>query len=251
LRHGTDATSLIAADPDASQRSNMAALGIATTDSNTRAVQGAAVVVFAVKPQALRDVVQDLAAALDDTQLLITIAAGVPSAAISRWMARDAGIVRCMPNTPALYGAGVTALFANGHVTPHQADTAESILAAVGHVIWVSDEAALDAVTALSGSGPAYFFYLMEAMIAAGVELGLDAATARTLTLKTAHGAALMANESDMAPAQLRRNVTSPGGTTEAAISVLENGGCRTLITQALRQAERRSAELALEFGAE
>ena len=156
-----------------------------------------------------------------------------------------------MPNTPALYGAGVTALFANGHVTPQQADTAESILAAVGHVIWVNDEAALDAVTALSGSGPAYFFYLMEAMIAAGVELGLDAATARTLTLKTAYGAALMANESDVAPAQLRRNVTSPGGTTEAAISVLEDGECRTLITSALRRAERRSAELALEFGAE
>ena len=105
--------------------------------------------------------------------------------------------------------------------------------------------------TALSGSGPAYFFYLMEAMIAAGVELGLDAETARTLTLKTAYGAALMANESDVAPAQLRRNVTSPGGTTEAAISVLEDGGCRALITAALQRAERRSAELALEFGAE
>ncbi len=206
---------------------------------------------FAVKPQALRGVVQNLATALDEGQLLISIAAGVPSGAISRWMSRDVGIVRCMPNTPALYGAGVTALFANGHVTPHQADAAESILAAVGHVIWVNDEAALDAVTALSGSGPAYFFYLMEAMIAAGVELGLDAETARTLTLKTAYGAALMANESDVAPAQLRRNVTSPGGTTEAAISVLEDGGCRMLIIGSAAQAERRSVELALEFGAE
>lgn len=251
LRHGTDAASLIAADPDANQRSSMGALGIATTDSNARAVQGAAVVVFAVKPPALRGVVQDLAAVLDEGQLLISIAAGVPSGAISRWLSRDVGIVRCMPNTPALYGAGVTALFANGHVTPHQADLAESILTAVGHVIRVSDEGALDAVTALSGSGPAYFFYLMEAMIAAGVEMGLDATTARTLTLKTAYGAALMANESAEAPAQLRRNVTSPGGTTEAAISVLESGGCRTLITAALRGAQRRSAQLALEFGAE
>jgi pyrroline-5-carboxylate reductase len=255
LRHGTDAASMIAADPDTNQRSSMAALGIATTESNTRAVQNAAVVVFAVKPQALRDVVRDLAGVLDGKQLLISIAAGVPSPAISRWLrnglSRDSGIVRCMPNTPALYGAGMTVLFANRHVTPQQARAAESILAAVGHVIWVDDEAKLSAVTALSGSGPAYFFYLMEAMIAAGVELGLDAETARTLTLKTAYGAALMANESEMAPAQLRRNVTSPGGTTEAALSVLEDGECRTLIASALRRAERRSAELALEFGAD
>ena len=251
LRHGADVSSMIAADPDPHQRSSMAALGIATTESNDRAVLGATAVVFAVKPQALRGVVKNLAAALDNGQLLVSIAAGVPSGAISRWVSRDAGIVRCMPNTPALYGAGVTAMFANGHVTPHQATAAEAILSAVGHVIWVNDESALDAVTALSGSGPAYFFYLMEAMIAAGVELGLDAATARTLTLKTAYGAALMASESAEEPSQLRRNVTSPGGTTEAALSVLEAGGAATLIIKALRRAQRRSVELALEFGAE
>jgi pyrroline-5-carboxylate reductase len=156
-----------------------------------------------------------------------------------------------MPNTPALYGAGVTALFANENVTPRQRATAESTLAAVGRVIWVDAESALDAVTAVSGSGPAYFFYLMEAMIAAGVKLGLDEATARTLTLQTATGAALMATESGLPPAQLRRNVTSPGGTTEAAIAVLEANRCQMALIDALRQAAKRSVELAIEFGAD
>ena len=249
LRHGAPATSIVAADPVVDQRTGMAALGITTTDVNAQAIDGAAIIVLAVKPQALRAVVQGLARSLKDGQLLISIAAGVPIDAIFRWASRDVGIVRCMPNTPALYGVGVTALFANGHVTPRQAAAAESILTAVGEIVWVTNEAALDAVTAISGSGPAYFFYLMEAMIEAGIDLGLDATTSRMLTLKTAYGAAVMANQSDIAPAQLRRNVTSPGGTTERAISVLDAGRCRALIVDALRQAERRSAELAVEFG--
>ena len=156
-----------------------------------------------------------------------------------------------MPNTPALYGAGVTALFANDRVTAQQTAAAESILSAAGHVIWVAQESAIDAVTAVSGSGPAYFFYLMEAMIDAGVALGLDVETARTLTLKTAYGAAVMANESANAPAELRRNVTSPGGTTERAISVLDDGRCKPLIERAVREAAQRSVELATEFGAQ
>lgn len=125
---------------------------------------------------------------------------------------------------------------------------AESILSAAGHVIWVDQESAIDAVTAVSGSGPAYFFYLMEAMIDAGIALGLDAATARTLTLKTAYGAAVMANESASGPAELRRNVTSPGGTTERAISVLDSGQGKSLIERAVREAAQRSVELAKEF---
>jgi pyrroline-5-carboxylate reductase len=251
LRHGYQAASIVAADPDASQRSSMAALGVATSDSNERAVDGAASVVLAVKPQVLRSVVQNLQSALRPNQLLISIAAGVPSTAISKWCPGGMGIVRCMPNTPALYGAGVTALFANERVTPLQRAAAESILAAVGDVIWVGDETAIDAVTAVSGSGPAYFFYLMEAMIEAGVALGLDEATARTLTLKTAYGAAVMANESELEPGALRRNVTSPGGTTERAISVLDDGQWKALIDKALRAAARRSVELANEFGAQ
>jgi pyrroline-5-carboxylate reductase len=251
LRHGVSAASIVAADPDASQRASMAALGITVLDSNARAIDGAAAIVLAVKPQVLRDVVRDLSKTLRKEQLLISIAAGVPSAAIARWGRHGNGIVRCMPNTPALYGAGVTALYANERVTAQQRVAAETILAAVGHIIWVPDEAALDAVTAVSGSGPAYFFYLMEAMIEAGVALGLDAETARTLTLKTAYGAAVMANESAVAPAQLRRNVTSPGGTTERAISILDRGRCKAVIDDAVQQAAHRSEELAREFGAE
>jgi pyrroline-5-carboxylate reductase len=251
LKHGVPSGSIVTADPDAAQRTTMAALGVATTASNTEAVRGATTVVLAVKPQAMRDVVRGLRDQLGAHHLLISIAAGVPIDAMQRWCAQPLGIVRCMPNTPALYGAGVTALFANEYVTPQQRATAESTLSAVGHAIWVNRESALDAVTAVSGSGPAYFFYLMEAMIAAGVELGLDENTARTLTLRTASGAALMAIESGLAPAQLRRNVTSPGGTTEAAIAVLDANRCNTALIDALRQAANRSVELAVEFGAD
>lgn len=251
LRHGYPAAAIVAADPDASQRAGMAALGVEVVDSNVRAVERAASIVLAVKPQVMRSVVQDLNNALRSDQLLISIAAGVPSNALARWSPKGVGIVRCMPNTPALYGAGVTALFANEHVTAQQATAAESILAAAGHVIWVKQESAIDAVTAVSGSGPAYFFYLMEAMIDAGIALGLDAETARTLTLKTAYGAAVMANESAIAPAELRRNVTSPGGTTERAISVLDGGQGRALIERAVCEAGQRSVELAKEFAAQ
>ncbi len=249
IRHGYPATSIVAADPDVGQRSNIAALGVATFDSNERAVEGATSVVLAVKPQLARVVVQRLQYSLSEAQLLISIAAGVPSYALAKWCSSPIGIVRCMPNTPALYGAGVTAMFANDCTTPQQRIAAESILSAVGDVIWVEGESAIDAVTAVSGSGPAYFFYLMEAMIDAGVELGLDEATARALTLKTAYGAAVMANEGDLAPGALRRNVTSPGGTTERAISVLDAGGCKPLIERAVRDAALRSVELAEEFG--
>lgn len=251
LRHGYSATSIAASDPDAGQRSNMAALGVASSDSNADTIDGAASIVLAVKPQVLGNVVANLKGKLHTGQLLISIAAGVPSTAIAKWSPPKMGIVRCMPNTPALYGAGVTALFANERVTPLQRAAAESILSAVGHVIWVENESAIDAVTAVSGSGPAYFFYLMEAMIDAGIALGLDEETARTLTLKTAYGSAVMANESDLAPATLRRNVTSPGGTTERAISVLDAGRCKALMEKAVRDAAQRSVELAKEFGAQ
>ena len=251
MRHGYPAAAIVAADPDASQRAGMAALGVVVSDSNEQAIAAAASIVLAVKPQVMRSVVQNLKGVLRSDQLLISIAAGVPSTAIARWSPKDIGIVRCMPNTPALYGAGVTALFANERVTAQQTAAAESILSAAGHVIWVAQESAIDAVTAVSGSGPAYFFYLMEAMIDAGIALGLDAETARTLTLKTAYGAAVMANESAAAPAELRRNVTSPGGTTERAISVLDEGRCKSLLERAVREAAQRSVQLATEFGAQ
>lgn len=251
LDNGAGPASLIAADPDATQRSAMQQFGVSVTPSNAAASAGATAIVLAVKPQALREVVRSLAPSLQSDQLLISIAAGVPSAAIARWCGQPIGIVRCMPNTPALYGAGMTVLCANDSVTPQQRTTAEAILTAVGRVIWTDEEAALDAVTALSGSGPAYFFYLMEAMIEAGIELGLDEAMARTLTLQTAMGAALMADRSGVAPAQLRRNVTSPGGTTQSAVETLDSRQVRDAIIAAIGAAATRSAELAREFGAD
>ncbi len=249
LQHGIPAGSMIAADPDAAQRAALDALGIATTASNEAAATGASTIVFAVKPQAMRAVVRGIASSVTSEQLLISIAAGVPSGAVVRWCGKPSAVVRCMPNTPALYGAGMTAMFANESVTAQQRTRAETTLTAVGQVLWVDDETALDAATAVSGSGPAYFFYLMEAMIAAGVELGLDEATARALTLQTAVGSALMASQSDSAPAVLRRNVTSPGGTTQSAIAVLEKNAVRVALIEALRAAAHRSTELAREFG--
>ena len=249
LATGRSPDSITAADPDPKQLARVSELGVASTHDNAEAVAGAAVVVLAVKPQVLGTVVADLAGKLNTGQLLLSIAAGVPADAISRWAQAPLGVVRCMPNTPALFGAGMTAMFANASVTPQQRVSAAGIAEAVGEVVWVDTEAEIDAVTAVSGSGPAYFFYLMEQMIAAGIELGLAPETARTLTLQTARGAAVMAIESDDAPAQLRLNVTSPGGTTEAALGVFESGGLAATIHTALAAAARRSEELAVEYG--
>jgi pyrroline-5-carboxylate reductase len=154
-----------------------------------------------------------------------------------------------MPNTPALLGAGISGLFANAAVSAGQRDAAEHILSAAGRTLWVAEEPLLDAVTAVSGSGPAYFFYLMEAMVEAGAQLGLDVEAATALTLETAYGAALMARAGKDSPAQLRRNVTSPGGTTERALSILEEADARAIIRRALTGAAERSRELAEEFG--
>ena len=249
LATGRAPGSIAAADPDPAQLSRVGELGVMTTQDNVKAVADAAVVVLAVKPQVLRTVVMDLAATLNDGQLLLSIAAGVPAGAITRWAGAQLGVVRCMPNTPALFGAGMAAMFANEYVTPQQRAQASGIAEAVGDAVWVDTESQIDAVTAVSGSGPAYFFYLMEAMIAAGIELGLDPETARQLTLQTARGAAVMAIQSEAAPAQLRRNVTSPGGTTEAALNIFESNGLAATIRSALVAAARRSQELADEFG--
>jgi pyrroline-5-carboxylate reductase len=164
---------------------------------------------------------------------------------MTRWLGGHASLVRAMPNTPALVQSGATALFASPAVTKKQRDTAESILRAVGLTLWVDTEAKLDAVTAVSGSGPAYFFLLMEAIQAAGEKLGLTAEQARLLTLQTAFGAAKMALESPDEPARLRARVTSPGGTTERALAELEAGNLRAVVESALVAAQRRAAELA------
>ena len=247
LSGGTAAEKIAVSDPVAAQRELLSELGVRVSADNDAALTGAAVVVLAVKPQVLGEVLKALP--LQPAQLLVSIAAGVPIAAMRDWTRPEQPIVRCMPNTPALLGAGITALFASDAVDEAGRSRAETILAAAGRTLWVDDEEKLDAVTAVSGSGPAYFFYLMESMIEAGVELGLDVETATELTLETAYGAALMARERTGTPAELRANVTSPGGTTAAAIGALDAAGAGATIRGALAAAGARSKTLAEEFG--
>lgn len=219
---------------------------IFTSTDNLEAMQGADVVVLAVKPQVMREVVESLAEqAQRNRPLFISIAAGIREQALSRWLGGNMPIVRCMPNTPALVQAGATGLYANPHVAEAQRSSAESILRAVGITRWFDDESKLDAVTAVSGSGPAYFFLVMEAMQAAAEKLGIPAEDAHLLVVQTALGAARLALESNDPPAELRRKVTSKGGTTEAALKVLNDGGLPALFDEALHAAENRSRELA------
>ncbi|HAO24848.1 MULTISPECIES: pyrroline-5-carboxylate reductase [unclassified Methylophaga] len=223
---------------------------VQTFTDNRQAIEGADVIIIAVKPQQLQDVVKELNPDWQQQQLMISIAAGIRIKDISRWLDKPhASIVRAMPNTPALVEAGATALFANENVTHQQHELAESILRACGLAIWLQDEKHMDAVTALSGSGPAYFFLVMEAMEKAAVELGLPQETARLLCLETAFGAAKMALESGESASTLRKQVTSPGGTTERAIHELEDGGLHGLFENALVAAALRARELADELG--
>ncbi len=247
VNSGYEPSKLCAADPDTQQREQLASLNIATFADNAEAIAGADAVVLAIKPQIMRQVLSGLTT-LGADQLLISIAAGIPMAAMQQALGRQQPIVRCMPNTPALLGQGVTVLVANPQSSSPQRQLAEQVLRAAGKIHWLSEEADLDAVTAISGSGPAYFFYLMEAMISAGVALGLSAELARSLATETALGAARMAVEGDVSPAQLRKNVTSPGGTTERALSVLNLAGVAEALVQAMEQAAARSKELAEDF---
>ncbi|MEW6353401.1 MAG: pyrroline-5-carboxylate reductase [Pseudomonadota bacterium] len=234
-----------AADPSAERLDALRArFGVHTTVSNAEAARHAQVVVLAVKPQVLREVAQELAGTLQG-QLVISIAAGVRVAALNAWLGGKAALVRAMPNTPALVQSGATALYANVRVSQAQASLAESILRAVGLTLWLQDETDMDAVTALSGSGPAYFFLVMEALENAAARLGLAREAARLLTLQTAFGAAKMALESAEDCATLRARVTSKGGTTEQALKILQEGGIQALFDDALCAAHARSIELA------
>ncbi len=239
------------ADPDERQMETLAArFPIDTTQDNQAAVEKADAVVLAVKPQIIGQVARTLAPVVGRQQpLVISIAAGIRETALRNWLGEDTAIVRAMPNTPALVQSGATALYANAGVSEDQRNLAESILRAVGLALWVEDEAMMDAVTALSGSGPAYFFLFMEALQSAGKRLGLGEETARLLTLQTAFGASKMALESSDDPATLRRRVTSPGGTTERAIGVLQQHDFEAIVRLALEAATERSRELASEFG--
>ncbi len=249
---GRAAATISVADPSADALAGLASRwpGLATTTDNAEAMAGAAVVVLAVKPQILREVCEALAPTLADSQaLVLSIAAGVRAGDIDRWLGGDQAIVRCMPNTPALVRSGASGLFATAQVTEDQRNAAERIMRAVGLTLWVEEESRLDAVTAVSGSGPAYFFYVMEAMQEAGEKLGLSPKHARLLVLETAFGAAKLALESSDDAATLRARVTSKGGTTERAIQTLEAGGLKQLFEDALGAAAKRAAELGDELG--
>jgi len=223
---------------------------IETTSDNAHAIEGTDVVVMAVKPQVMEDVAYTLANSVSRVKpLVISIAAGIPEATLRQWLGEKTAIVRCMPNTPAMVQSGATAMYANPYVTDDQRSIAESILRAVGIIIWVDDETMMDAVTALSGSGPAYIFLFLEALQNAGRELGFSGETAYLLALQTVFGAAKMALESQEDAATLRQRVTSPGGTTERAINTLHEGGFEKLVSKALHAAAERSRELAKEFG--
>lgn len=248
---GVPADAIRASDPGAEQRAKISAdHGIQTFAQNAEALAGADVVVLSVKPQVMQVVCRDLVAHLDHAPLIVSIAAGISCDSLQRWLGPGPqAIVRCMPNTPALLRQGVSGLYANSHVSDTQKRQAEQLLSAVGMALWLEEERLIDAVTAVSGSGPAYFFLLIEAMTAAGEQLGLPRETAAQLTLQTALGAARMACESDVDAAELRRRVTSPNGTTEAAIKAFQAGGFEQLVQQALNAAAQRSAELAEQLG--
>ena len=247
LNNGWGKDKLVLSDPSPEQRQAvMEALGLGVFEHNQEVVTRAQVLVLAAKPQSLRALAVDMAAAVQKTQpLIISIAAGIRVADIQRWLGGNLPVIRAMPNTPALVGAGVAGLYANALVSDAQRDTAESILRAVGTTVWLKDEALMDVVTAVSGSGPAYFLLVIEALEQAAIAHGLDHASARLLAIETAYGAAKMALEGGDEPATLRARVTSPGGTTEQAIKVLEDAGIMALFHDAVGAAVRRSRELA------
>lgn len=250
LARGQQPGRLALADPQAGQLQSFAEQGIFTTTDNIELAHRADILLLAVKPQVMAEVLKPLAATVQARQpLVISIAAGIPVASIERWLGGDLAVVRAMPNTPALVQSGATGLYASAGVSHEQRKQAETILNAVGLTLWVDDESLIDSVTAVSGSGPAYFFYVMEAMIAAGCQLGLDEKTARALTLQTALGAAQMAITADVGPAELRRRVTSPGGTTERAVAVFDEAGLGQTFARALSACAARGQELAQQLG--
>lgn len=239
------------ADPDESQRQSMTKTwsNITAFSDNAAAIAGADVIVFATKPQIMKAVCETFKQDIEklnqtDKPLLISIAAGVTIENITTWLGTGYSIVRCMPNTPSLVQSGMTGLVANSNTNDDQRNVAESILRSVGNTLWFEDEQKLNAVTAVSGSGPAYFFLVMEAMQASAEKLGLDKKDARLLVLQTAFGAAKLALESEDDAATLRQRVTSKGGTTEAALNELIEGGLPKLFETALEAANSRSIEL-------
>jgi pyrroline-5-carboxylate reductase len=251
LANGHESTAITACDINLEQLQQLQAqFGIDISSDCLTAARGADVVMLAVKPQTMRDICSELSSLpANPRQLFISVAAGVPANAIDGWLGGERAIVRCMPNTPALVGLGASGLAANAKVDASQRDIAGQIMQAVGIAIWVDAEADLDAVTAISGSGPAYFFYFIELLETAGVELGLPRETAARLARQTALGAATMAQDQDVT--SLREQVTSKKGTTEQAIISFQQNRLDQLVSNAAAAAHRRSLELAHELTSE
>lgn len=251
VQQGIPGTQLGAADPDPEKRASAARIdGLLATPDNATIARRADVLVLAVKPQALETACRALTDALSGrAPVIVSIAAGITTTSLTRWLGRELPLVRAMPNTPAMLGLGATGLFATETVTDAQRGVVDQLFRGVGQVHWLETEAELDLVTALSGSGPAYFFLFMEALVDGARELGMSLELARALTLQTALGAAGMAQESVRDLAELRRQVTSPGGTTEQGLMVMEREGIRRIVREVLMAARTRAAELAHELG--
>jgi len=253
IADGIPPDNITVSEPDTEKRQQFETqLKINTTTNNEHGSVHADVILIAVKPQVAKAVCKAIAPALiQNKPLVMSIAAGISHKSMQKWIGEDIPLVRTMPNTPSMVQAGATGLYAGTNVSIEQQSIAEAIMDAVGITQWTTDESMIDAVTALSGSGPAYYFLFMEAMEAAAVKLGLTPETARLLTLQTALGAAHMAMNSDDSPAELRKKVTSPGGTTEQAINTFEQGELSKLVEDAMTAARDKSIELSTLLGAD
>lgn len=251
LRHGMRPEQIAVGESHEAARATLSReLGIAATTDNVAAIRQANVIVLAVKPQDAGAVLSPLAPQLQQrSPVILSIAAGIRIETLHGWCGAGVPVIRAMPNRPALVGAGVTGLFAPAEVAAAHRAMAAQIMQSVGEVVWVAQEDALDVVTAVSGSGPAYFFLLAEAMAKAGVDLGLPADAAQRLAIATLHGAGLLAHASDGDLARLRAEVTSKGGTTEAALNTLQSASFNDLVGRAIEAATRRGRELAEQAG--
>jgi pyrroline-5-carboxylate reductase len=251
IRAGTFRTALTVGEPSAELAAALRHdFGIAAGEDNAAAVHGAAVWVLAVKPQVMKSVCAALrGVAQAEKPLVISIAAGIRLEQIERWLGGNVAIVRCMPNTPALIGAGAIGLYANASVSAEQHALAERVLDTAGATAWIDDESLMDTVTAVSGSGPAYFFLLVEALEEAAVAQGLPRETARALAAQTCLGAGRMLREDGAAPAELRQRVTSVGGTTQAALDSFAASGFSAIVARAVAAATARGRELSEHFG--
>jgi pyrroline-5-carboxylate reductase len=252
IQDGYPASAIQVCDPDPAQRERLLQFDIQAEADAAAIVDRCECLVLAVKPQVMQSVIAGIREATGRANpLFISIAAGIRVATLEKWLLREAPVVRCMPNTPALIQTGATAMYANPRITAEQRDFAETLLRSVGLTVWLQDESLLDAVTALSGSGPAYIFLVIEAMQAAGIALGLSPEYSRLLSLQTAFGAAKMALEDEEPVSILRERVTSKGGTTEKALEVFRDGQLPELFLKAMTAACRRSQELAEVLGRE